>query len=489
MGNSNSNIKALKSGVWYTISNFIVKAAGFLTTPIFTRLLSSSDVGYVSNTLSWVSILAVITTFDLSVSISAARFDYRNQMDNYVGSVVVLSSSITFLFYLIVIVFREFFMYLFSVNFLTLNLMFSYFLVYPALQMFQMKSRVFYKYKISSALAICSVFASTGGSLIMVILCDDKLFGRIVGYFVPHIVLNLIVYIYILYKAGKLSTKYWIYALKISIPLIWHTLSIHILSSSDRVMITRFCGTSDNALYSVAYSCALIVQVLWTSMNSAWAPWAYEMMDNKDYGALKKASRPFILFFGLIVLIFLLISPEVLFLMGGKKYASAISVIPPVMIGYVFQFVFSLYVNIEYYSKKQPFIAMGTTVAAIVNIVLNLLFIPMLGYVAAAYTTLVGYIVLFMMHYMFVKKLKKEWWYDTKFNFIFLVISMCMIPLFSILYTYNIIRYALIIIISFISLTLVFKLRKEIMLTITTKSLLPVTEGLSRILKTDTKKK
>ena len=40
-----NNVKALKSGIWYTAANFIMKGIGFITMPIFTRLLSHEDFG------------------------------------------------------------------------------------------------------------------------------------------------------------------------------------------------------------------------------------------------------------------------------------------------------------------------------------------------------------------------------------------------------------------------------------------------------------
>ena len=43
------NNKVLKSGIWFTISNFIVKSIGFITTPIFTRMLSKSEFGDFNN--------------------------------------------------------------------------------------------------------------------------------------------------------------------------------------------------------------------------------------------------------------------------------------------------------------------------------------------------------------------------------------------------------------------------------------------------------
>lgn len=45
--------KALKSGIWYTISNFLSKGIIFLTTPIFTRIMTVSAYGEYSSFITW----------------------------------------------------------------------------------------------------------------------------------------------------------------------------------------------------------------------------------------------------------------------------------------------------------------------------------------------------------------------------------------------------------------------------------------------------
>ena len=366
-----SSSKALKSGVWYTISNFIVRAASFLSMPIFTRLLTTDEIGAFSNILSWVSILTVITTFDLFNSVTIARFDFRDELDEYISSNLVLGSIITAFFYLFSLIFKKQVLKILSINEYSLHLIFLYCLFYPAMQMFQIKSRCFYKYKISVFVSISSVFFSVLASLLLVIFSTDKLWGRTIGYFVPLIIYGIVIYIYLFTLFPKISSKYWKYALKICIPLIWHTLAGVLLSSSDRVMITKICGETANAFYSVAYSCSLIVSVLWTSMNTAWSPWAYEMMDKKKYLLIRKSSRPYSILFSIVVFGFMLVAPEVLMIIGGKTYIAAVAVMPPVMAGYIFQFIYSFYVNIEFYYKKQSFIAICTVGSAIINIVLN----------------------------------------------------------------------------------------------------------------------
>lgn len=43
--NTTNNVKAIKSRIWYTAANFIMKGVGFITMPIFTRMLSHEEFG------------------------------------------------------------------------------------------------------------------------------------------------------------------------------------------------------------------------------------------------------------------------------------------------------------------------------------------------------------------------------------------------------------------------------------------------------------
>ena len=433
--------KALKAGIWYTISNFLVKGIGFLSMPLFTRLMTQSEIGTFSNITSWFSILAIVATFEIYSSISIARFDYKGKLDEYMSSCLVLGSTITFGFYIIVLVFHQFFEQLFLMDFMTLNLVFIYLLVYPAVQMFQLKSQIQYKYKASAIISLVNAVLSTGVSLVLVLLMRDSLQGRIIGYFVPLILIALNIYIYLIKSGKRVTRKYWKYAIRIAFPLIWHLLAGYLLSSADRIMITRMVSPEANALYSVSYTISMAVNILWVSMNSAWSPWAYEMMDKKDYPILRKKSKPYTIFFLTIVLLFMLITPELLMIMGGSSYIEAKYVMPPVMVGYVFQFIYSLFVNIEFYHKKQKNIAIGTIIAAIINIGLNFIFIPIFGYIAAAYTTLVGYACLFTIHYLFVKKLGCSHWYDIKFFIAIIIVALLALLACNALYIYDIARY------------------------------------------------
>lgn len=444
-----SNRKALKAGVWYTVCNFLVRAIGFISTPIFTRVLSVADVGNFSNMMSWVNLLGIVTTFDLYSSLTLARFDYKNEFKEYISSILVLSSCITFIFYCIFLGFKSILLPLLGFSELQLHIAFAYLFTYPALTLFQMQKQVTYEHKPIIIVSVLSSVLSTFGSLLMAVILSDKFYGRMMGYYIPNIIINLVLYIIIIKEGKKVSHKYWKYALAISAPLVFHLLAGYVLNSSDIIMIRNMRGSNETALYSISYSCAAIIQLLWSSMNSAWAPWSTEMMEKKDYNALSRAAKPFLLLFGFLVTCCILIAPEILLFMGGKAYVVAKYVIPPVMVGYMFQFIYSLYVNIEFFLKKQKYIASGTIFAALVNIVLNFCFIPQYGYIAAAYTTLVSYIVLFIVHFVLVMRLGKKGWYDDKFVLLSALTCIVIVVVSQLLYEITVLRYLIILAIGF----------------------------------------
>ena len=91
---SNTNAKALKSGIWYTAANFITKGIGFLTTPIFTRLLTHNDYGMYSNYASWLSTFGGFATLYLGTSFISARFDFDSTATTKSMSVLLKPSSV-----------------------------------------------------------------------------------------------------------------------------------------------------------------------------------------------------------------------------------------------------------------------------------------------------------------------------------------------------------------------------------------------------------
>ncbi|MBR7187612.1 MAG: polysaccharide biosynthesis C-terminal domain-containing protein, partial [Clostridia bacterium] len=138
-------------------------------------------------------------------------------------------------------------------------------------------------------------------------------------------------------------------------------------------------------------------------------------------------------------------------------------VMPPVAAGCLLQYVYCMYVNIEQYEKKTVGMAFASITAALVNYVLNAVFIRAYGYVAAAYTTYVGYFVLLCMHVIFVRRMGMAHVYRNRIILgVSISVSIIMF-LFSFILDQDIIRYILLFAYAVLMTTMLWKNRAAIM--------------------------
>ncbi|MCI9098352.1 MAG: oligosaccharide flippase family protein [Lachnospiraceae bacterium] len=458
----NNNVKALKSGVWYTIANFITKSIGFITTPIFTRLLSHTDYGLYSNYASWLSTFTVFATFNLSSSFISARFDYEKDFDGYISSTLVLSSLVTALWSAVINLFPGFFSNVTGIKSRYINIMVMYLLLFSAVDMFQTRERYFYKYKISVTTSLLIAFSTALLSVFLVVNMENRLFGRILGSALPTVFVGIFLYPVLIYRGKKVETRYWRYALPICVPYIPHVLSLSLLNSMDKMMITRICGAEENALYSVAYSCGAVSTLLITSLNTAFSPWLGEKLNAKKYDEIRKVSKFYIIIFVYAACGIMLVTPEILLLMGGHSYSEAIYVMPPVAFGCICQFMYTMYVNVEQFSKKTIGMAIASILAALFNFLLNSFFISRVGYLAAAYTTLASFIILLFFHIFLVRRIGMQVVYSTRVIYLVLVLMSVYNILIHLLYLNRLIRYSVIGLYIMISIIIILKHKKEL---------------------------
>lgn len=437
-------IKVLKSGIWYTVANFLLKSITFITTPIFARMLSHSEFGLYNNFTSWMSTLTVLVTLNLESTFISAKYEYERKFDEYVFSVLILS-TISGLFWLVFgVLFSRQISAISGINILYLICLWFYLIVLPALNMFQTRERFFYRYRISVFVSLFVAISTALVSLILVTKMENRLTGRIIGSVMPTIFVGSILYIIIGIRGKRIEVSFWKYALPICLPFIPHLMSLTLLNSMDKIMITKICGAEDNALYSIAYTCGSIITLLITSMNTAFSPWLGDQLNVNEIDKITKVSKRYIaVFVGLAVGI-MLITPELLLMMGGTSYLNAVFVMPPVAFGCICQFLYTMYVNIEQFKKKTIGMALASISAALLNFILNLWLIPLLGYIAAAYTTLVSFLWLLIAHMLLVRHLGYSKIYPTKFIFLTLGVMLIYTILVNFLYSMTLIRYTLI---------------------------------------------
>lgn len=442
----NNMPQAVKASIAFFIANIITKGIGYITTPLYTRLLTSEQFGQTSVFLTWLQVFGIVAMFSLSNGVfNNGMIDYPNNRDEYCLSMLFLSNIITIAFSCVLFAIYPLISEYLKIPFSFLLLMSIIFLFQPAYNFWVAKQRYEYKYKYTVLWSIVSAIVSP----LVAILCivafpNHTLYARIFGAEVSLIIIYVIFYIFLLIKTkAKISTKYWKAAILFNLPLIPHYLSSYLLGSSDRIMISNIIDDTATAYYSVAYAVASVVIIIWTAANSSLIPYTYEKCKSKDYSSISKVTIPIISLFGASCLIIILLAPEVVTMMASKEYKEAIYVIPPIVGGVFFQVQYYIYANILYYHKKPKYVMLGSFVATILNVILNYFCIARFGYIAAGYTTLFCYFVQALIDYLAMKHVVGNSVYNMKI-IVSISVFLAVISAFSyMVYDYYIIRYVL----------------------------------------------
>ena len=395
------NKRAGKAGLWYTVGNILLKGCVFFTLPIFTRLLSTEDFGIYNTYIAYEGLISAFLGLGLYGTVKNAKLDYPDRFDEYISS--VFSLSVIVLFTVILLANALYPLYSsfigfsrFIVNCLLLQSFGTYFIHF-----YGTKLNVEFRYKPFLAISIANTLGSIAVSILLIVFVfpQERYLGRIIGSASLPITIAFIVGGLVLLHGKRIIAKeYWKYAAAIGLPLVPHVVSQSLLSQFDRIMISNMVGNSQAGIYSYLYTICTITNVICLSLDNAWTPWLFFNIKDKKMKVTKKASRKYIEGFGIITLGFICVMPEVTKVIAPSNYWEGIDLLVPLALSNFCIFLYLMPVSIEYYNKKTAYISIGTVGAALLNLTLNYFGIKLFGYKAAAYTTLISYFVLFVLH-------------------------------------------------------------------------------------------
>ncbi|MFV0364819.1 MAG: lipopolysaccharide biosynthesis protein [Suipraeoptans sp.] len=440
---------AAKASLVLMMTQMIQKGLSIITSPIYTRLMTTSEYGEVTLFFSWYEILIIFTGFCLSKGVfNNGMIEYKKNRDVFAWSMCTLSILISISVCSIILYFSKFVYNFMSLPFTLILYMSILLTFFEALSIWTVKQRFEYRYKASAIITLVIAVVSPICGILGVILFEErKVLARIVGARNVFLVFYIALFLYLAYKAkGKIKVEYWKFAFRFNLPLIPHYLSLHILNHMDRIMISNIVGNSYAGIYSIAYNAASIVKIFWQSINASLMPWTYEKCSQNKFDELAKLTKVLIHGYGLLCIAFMLIAPEIMRILAPESYHNGIYAIPAIIAGVFFSALYYIFANVIYYYKKPKYVMLGSVCSAIVNVVLNILLIPRFGYLAAGYTTMISYILQVIIDYLAMKHILKKDIYDLRF--ILRISGLIILTSFILSYSYEsiAIRVALLII-------------------------------------------
>ena len=455
----------VKVSVAYAVCSILQRCLSFFTMPIFTRLLTEEQYGLFVVYQSWNGILSIFITLNLAFgSFSKAMIKFEKNRDEFIASVQGICLLLAGAFLAIYLPFNRLWNKLFELPTLFICIMVLEILGATAIQLWSGKKRFEFKYKSVVALTIITSFVSPVLAFILVKSTEDKGFARILGYSIITILVGLVIFVMNLLRGKKLYNKeYWRYCFSFNIPLLAYYLSQMIFNQSDRIMIDHIVGRDKAAIYGVAYSLGMVLTFIINATNNSYIPWLYLKIKDGKVEENKKVSVLISAMMTIMLSVVIWLAPEITLVAGGKKYMEALNVIPPVAISLLLLFYSQMFICIEFYYEQKKKLVIASSVSAILNLVLNWIFIPVFGFVAAAYTTLFSYLVFTIANYIAMKKILLERnledrAYDYKRMILLFISLVCVSVVGVLLYPYLWVRIAF----AFIVLLMLFIKRKTL---------------------------
>ncbi len=442
----------VRVAIVYTIASVFSRGLAMITVPFFTRLMSKSEIGVVNLYNSWYILINVVTTLSLtSGGFQSAMREFEGERDQYQSSVLTLTSLMALLlagiYFLCPGIWNDFI----GLPTELMILMFFAFFFLPAQDFWLLRQRYEYKYKFPAALTMGTALVATVVSIIIVLKLTNVgsnriAEGRVYATNAISISVAAILWIY-LYVKGKVvvNLRYWKYSLKLSIPLIGYGFASQILNVSDRMMISNIVGNDAVGIYSTLYTVSSISLLVWAAINASFIPYLYENIGKKE-NKIREVSISLMGSYAIIAVILAFFAPEIIKILATEEYYEAIYIMPPIAAGVFLTSVSNMYSNILIYYKSTKYIMYSSVVAAVMNVVLNYVFIKVFGYMAAAYSTLLSYIILAGGQVLFARKVQAK---ENGATYIYNDKAVCLLAAVTIaaslfgllLYQYTVIRY------------------------------------------------
>lgn len=433
----NENKRLLKNTGIIAIGNISTKLISFFLLPIYTALLSTSEYGTFDYILSIATFCVPFVSLLMDESIFRFLIDCKTESDEK----RVISTSI-------VVVFIG--MICFTIigipvmNFLDYSYTY-YAVIYILLCVISgMISALLRGIGRTDQYAIFN-FLSGAINVILNVFFIAGLRQGLKGMLAASILSLLIVSTIFIFKM-----RLWLYIdlknvdsklaksmITYSFPLIPNKISWTIINLSDRIILMNVVGSAATGLYAVSYKFPNLMDTVYGFFYQSWKESSARVLGNESqndfYNMVYKYLKNFMF---AIVLGLTAFMPIIFKILINKNYYNAIYYVPILLIATYFANISGFYGGIFTAYKDTKIMGTTTIAAAVINLVINLFTIKWIGVYAAALSTLIANLVVYMYRKRKVRryiKLNENW----KNSFIaFIVTSIVLFLFYSERWTY-----------------------------------------------------
>ena len=410
------SIKSLgRQSLIYIAGHIATRGVTFLLLPFYTNVFSLEDYGIISLVYTFLGFMNVILHYGLDASmlkhyVPANSEDRKIILSNVYFSLILTTT----LFLILLVVFRNnISVLLFGSTLPSITPMVAGILFFDVLWsihvlLLRAEGRPIY-YSIISFLNVISIVIF---NMLFVFQLEFGIYGVLLGNLLTSGGIFLITFPIILKRSSlnSLSLYWWKKMMKFGLPFLPAGIFSMVLELSDRYILRYLTDIETVGLYNAGYKLGLLILLVVMGFNMAWQPYFLkkEKVDKKNISDITTIVFSMLGF--LWILLFLWSDNIVRIRFGnftffGEQYWAATDIVPIIGLAYVFHACYLIQLPGIYHLEKTGWISWVRGIGAIVNIILNFLFIPKYGIMGAASGTCFSFMLMAVILYFINKRI------------------------------------------------------------------------------------
>lgn len=408
----------------YTVTDSIGKGIAFLLLPLISFYVTPDELGIATNFSVLTQIVSLLAGMAIVNSLPYFYYEQTNEQNRkLVSSLVFICLTLCFSLLLLVILLSpivnkylklDIGLQIYAIVCVACTLIGS---VSFQLLRLQEKSKQFASIQIVQILIHCI--------LVVVFVVAFKWGGRGKIYAdTGAVILLLLFHLRLMYRQGYLSIqvekKYCIKLLKFGLPLLPHSLSFWLKGGMDKIFITQYGGgLYSNGLYSMALTLTSIYTLFSHGFFRAYNPSLQKRLskmtrENQQKEKIKIVRITYlcITLFFFLALLTIAVSWAILNYIVDDKYKEAFVFMPWLVAGLFVNAIYSFAIEFIYKQKKTIVLGIITFIGSLIQMVLSYLFVKTYGVLGAAYSALVGYVLISIAIFIYSRKVYPMPWFS-----------------------------------------------------------------------------
>jgi len=404
----------------YGLGDAIIKAIAFFLIPLYTKVLPKEQVGDIA-LLNYTEMTLLLV---LSLGFASAVFKFyhegatESERQKVFSTATIFSGLVTVFVLTILFINAEFISRLIFkstqqtiyLRFIFGSVFFNLFRQFALAYARAIEKPVFY-----SVINIIHFLLLVGLNLYYILILQQGVLGVVKSSLYSAIGVFVIVAITVFKKIGiSFSKEMLSKLLHFGLPMVPGAVASFALTIADRYLLNWYASAETVGLYDIVYKFGMIINMLLvTPFRTAWLPFIFSVQQKSEANKIYAGALTYFLLLAMLLFLFIsLFAKEIILLFSTATYLPGVKAVPLVALAYIFYGLF-LVVDIGVLLKVKTFYyTLIYGFGAIVNIGLNMVFIPRYGMMAAAVNTTIAYFITFITMYFVSQRLhfvQYEW--------------------------------------------------------------------------------